>query len=261
MSEHIQLEINAGGIAILTFNRPQARNALTWAMQHSFRAQIQALIQNPTVRVLILTGAGDRAFCAGGDLVELAAFGSQEDGGRVAAVMGEALAQLEAAPFPVIAAINGYALGGGSEIALACDLRIADENAQMGLVQLSLGLTPGWGAGQRLLRVVGYSRALWLLLQAQPMTAALLLELHLIDQVVSAGTALSAALSFAQHIARHDQAAVQAVKRLLRAGLTLPYAAAQQAENREFPPLWAAEAHLKAVENFLAKKAAKKDQE
>lgn len=241
-------------IATLTFNRPEARNALNWAMQNRFLELVCELVADTSVRVLILTGAGDHAFCAGGDLVELANYPHNEDGARVTEIMGEALNWIESAPFPSIAAMNGYALGGGSEIALACDLRIADETAQMGMVQARMGLTPGWGAGQRLLRLVGYSRAMELLLTAEPIKGQVLLEKGLVNRVAGKGGAYREALSLAQQIARWDRDVVQAVKRVLRYGLTLPYDQAQAAEQREFPPLWAAEAHLQAVHHFLNRK-------
>jgi enoyl-CoA hydratase/carnithine racemase len=183
----LRLHRGENGIVTLTFNHPEARNALNWAMQEAFLEAMHGLVGDADVRVLIITGAGDKAFCAGGDLLELANFPTEEDGTRLATIMGDALNLLEDAPFPSIAAINGHAMGGGCEVALACDLRIMDSAAKFGMVQLSLGLTPGWGAGQRLLRLLGYSRALEALLKAQPMTAADAFSLGIINQVADAG--------------------------------------------------------------------------
>ncbi|HLA45917.1 MAG TPA: enoyl-CoA hydratase/isomerase family protein, partial [Aggregatilineales bacterium] len=160
------------GIVTLTFNRPEVRNALDRETQSLFLDTMHSLVKDSSgVRVVIITGAGDKAFCAGGDMVELAGLTSESDGERLASIMGEALDLLENAPFPSIAAINGQAIGGGTEIALACDMRIMSEKATFGMVQLSLGLTPGWGAGQRLLRLAGYSRALEMLLRAESIPA------------------------------------------------------------------------------------------
>jgi enoyl-CoA hydratase len=242
----LRLHRGENGIVTLTFNHPEARNALNWAMQEAFLEAMHGLVGDADVRVLIITGAGDKAFCAGGDLLELANFPTEEDGTRLATIMGDALNLLEDAPFPSIAAINGHAMGGGCEVALACDLRIMDSAAKFGMVQLSLGLTPGWGAGQRLLRLLGYSRALEALLKAQPMTAADAFSLGIINQVADAGVAYSDALNLAGHIATWDGNAVTATKRLLRE-------ASPEAERAAFPPLWAAEAHLKAVQQFLEK--------
>lgn len=254
MSEKLIVSRSPEQVVTLTFNRPSVRNALDWETQTTFLATVRTLAADSSVRAVVLTGAGAQAFCAGGDLVELAAYAKETDGAQLAAIMGEALNLLENAPFPSIAAINGHALGGGSEIALTCDLRIMDERAKLGFVQLSMALTPGWGAGQRLLRLVGYSRALELLLAAQPFTAHEALAKGLVNQVCAAGTSLQTALALARRIAGWDAAAVAAVKRVLRYGLTLPYDQAQAAERAEFPPLWASAAHLEAVEAFLNRK-------
>jgi enoyl-CoA hydratase len=142
-------------------------------------------------------------------------------------------------------------MGGGCEVSLACDLRIMDTSAKFGLVQLSLGLTPSWGAGQRLLRLLGYSRALHILLTSQPVTATDALAMGLVNQVAERGTAYAEALRFAEHIAGWDGDAVAAVKRILRDGLRQTPEAASEGERAAFPPLWAADAHLNAVETFL----------
>jgi enoyl-CoA hydratase len=124
----------------------------------------------------------------------------------------------------------------------------------MGFVQISLALTPGWGAGQRLLRLVGYAKALDILLRGQSMSAEMLLELGLVSQVVDAGQALPAALDFARQIAAQPPEVVRAIKALLQAGLTQPYEAALQAERELFPALWVAQPHLDAVQRFLDRK-------
>ena len=246
--ESLRVTRRDDGIVTLTFNRPAARNALDWATQTTFLDAIRRLHDDTSVRVVILTGGGEKAFCAGGDLLELANHPAREDGERLATIMGEALTLLENAPFPSIAAINGHAMGGGCEIALACDLRIIDPRAKFGLVQLSLGLTPGWGAGQRLLHLVGYSRALHILLMAQPMSAADALNLGLVNQIAGEGRAYADALTLAERIARWDGEAVAAVKHILRE-------ASPEAERAVFPELWAAEAHLRAVDEFLQRRS------
>jgi enoyl-CoA hydratase len=171
--------------------------------------------------------------------------------------MGDALLAMERLPVPVIAAINGYALGGGSEIALACDMRIVDEQVKMGMVQIKMAVTPGWGAGQRLLRAVGYGRAMAILLKGAVLQARDLQALGLVNDVVQAGQALDAALEFAAHIAAQPPEVVQGIKALLQAGLNQPYTQALQSERDIFPPLWAAEAHMQAVETFFKYQQAK----
>jgi enoyl-CoA hydratase len=240
-------------LCILTFNRPETRNALDLATMQQFAKTIAHLSQDANLRVLILTGAGEDAFCSGGDLSQLSTMPSADEAQRMITLMGDALLALERLPVPVIAAVNGYALGGGSEIALACDLRIVDEKARVGLVQIRMGLTPGWGAGQRLLRLVGYARAMEILLRGQVMYPQEIEALGLANRVVEKGKALEHALTLAREIASQPPDVVRAIKTLLQAGLNYPYEKAQHIEREQFPPLWAADAHLKAVEAFLDK--------
>lgn len=251
----ILLEIDPDGIAMLTFNRPHVRNALTLAAMHEFAEAVETLYHSQDqICAVIVTGAGTAAFCAGGDLNDLHDQPTEQHARRFITVMGDALLALERFPTPVIAAINGYALGGGSEIAMACDIRLVDETAQMGFVQMNLALIPGWGGGQRLLRAVGYARALDILLQAKPMHAPELVALGLAAHITPAGQALEAALSYARRIATLAPQAVRAAKQLLQSGLVQPYDAALQTERALFPPLWADEPHLSAVEKFLKKR-------
>lgn len=256
--EPIHLEMNANGVAVLTINRPAAMNALTLAMMKTFADNIARLSQMQTVRAVIVTGAtgedGRGVFCAGGDLIELSRHPTEADAQAMISTMGDALLALERLPVPTIAAINGYALGGGAEIALACDMRIADAEAQMAFVQLRWALIPGWGAGQRLLRAVGYAKALELLISQQRLTPPELLALGLINERVEAGAALKRALTVGQRIAVHDADAVRAIKALLQAGLHQPYADALQFERELFPRLWAAHPHLDAVAEFVNKR-------
>lgn len=257
MTDGVLFEVTAENIAVVTFNRPQARNALDLTAMRRFSAVVDEMAarcvpaEGDAIRAVILTGAGRDAFCSGGDLLDLRERATEADAREFTGIMGGALARLEQLPVPVIAAVNGYALGGGSEIASACDLRIVDEAAQMGFIHIRMALIPGWGAGQRLLRMVGYSRALAILLEGRPMGADELLSYGLAHQVAARGQAFDAALTFAQKITRHPAATVSAIKRMLWAGLTQPYEDALATEHELFPPLWADEPHLAAVEAFL----------
>lgn len=257
MTDKVRLEQTPDGIATIIFNRPDALNALDLAAMRRFSDLVTRLQADDTLRVVIVTGAGDQAFCSGGDLYELSTRTTEAEARDFITLMGDALFALEHLPVPVIAAINGYALGGGSEIAVACDLRFADEKVRMGFVQIRLALTPGWGAGQRLLRMVGYAKAMDLLLHGHVIHAPELMQLGLANKVVEAGTAYEHALNFARHIVQHPPDVVQGVKRLLRAGLEQPYIEALAMEREIFPPLWAAEPHLQAVENFLQRQRAR----
>lgn len=243
-----------GAVATITFNQPDARNALPLAGMRAFAAAVEQLAADADLRAVILTGAGAVAFCAGGDLRDLAPLTSAADGATVGRVMGDALLALEGLPVPVIAAINGYALGGGCEIALACDLRVVDESVRFGAVHKHVALIPGWGGGQRLLRAVGYARAMDLLLTAQVLNARDMLRLGLAQRVVPDGEAYAGAWSLVTAFEDAPLGVVRAVKALLRAGTHLPYAEALDEEHALFPDLWAADAHLAAVEKFLNRK-------
>jgi len=238
-------------IEVITFNRPQALNAMDIPTMQMFADAIAGLADDDDLRVLILTGAGDRAFSSGGDLNDLADKSTEADARHFITIMGDALLQMEQLPVPVIGAINGYALGGGAEIALACDMRIVDEKVRLGMVQMRMGVTPGWGAGQRLMRLVGYPRAMEMLLRSHVMRAPEIKELGLATNIVDKGAALDHALRFAQHIAQSPPETVRGIKAGLQAGLNNPYEEALQIERDIFPPLWAGAAHVDAVEKFL----------
>ncbi len=253
------LERTSEGIGIITFNRPHLLNALDIATMRQFAEVVEALHYDEDLRVIILSGAGERSFCSGADLVELADRTSEEEAREMITIMGDALLRLERLPVPVIAAINGYALGGGSEIALACDMRILDEKARLGLIQIRVGVTPGWGAGQRLLRVLGYARAMEFLLRGHIMHAREAQAYGLANQVVAQGRALWYAKNFARRIAQEPPRVVRGIKALLQAGLTEPYEKALQTERDIFPPLWADEPHTKAVEAFLERQAIREE--
>lgn len=241
------------GIMCLEVDRPQVRNALDWEAMQSLAETIEKAHQQPDLRALIVTGRGP-SFIAGGDLKALHSSSTYQDGERLSQGMTRALERLEALPCPVIAAVNGPARGGGAEIALACDLRILEENADLGFVQISLGLTPGWGGGQRLLRLVGYSKALAWLASGRVLEANEALDHGLANAVVPPGQSLNYALESARRFAAHPAPAVAAVKNLLQAGLRLPAEQAARHEQALFPGLWASEPHLQAVQRYLNNK-------
>ncbi len=250
----ILFEINPTGIGTLTVARPQTRNALTWQAMREFADAVEAAHEAPQLRVLIVTGAGS-SFVSGGDIAELRDYPSRADGLRLATLMGDALARLEALPCPTIAAINGPCRGGGSEIAVACDLRLMAQDADIGFVHVRLGISTAWGGGQRLLRAVGYARALDLLTTGRVLGAGEALALRLVNQVVPEGEALPAARALAEQMAANPHAAVNAAKRILRLSLTHTEGLAMEAERAEFPTLWDTEYRRQAVEQFFRKKA------
>jgi enoyl-CoA hydratase/carnithine racemase len=241
------------GIACLTIDRPQARNALTWEAMRQFSDAVQLASSSTDTRCLIVTG-GPEAFCAGGDLFELDAFPTRLDGVRLSSLMAEALDRLELLPWPTLAAIEGPALGGGAEIALACDLRVMGEGSTLGMMHVRLAITPAWGGGQRLLRLAGYARAIEILTAGRSLSAEEALTWGLANRVAARGQALDVAQSVARLISGHDATAVRAAKRMLQAGLRLPMSEAVRAERSEFPDLWAGAAHLQASKDFVARR-------
>lgn len=246
------------GVVTLTFNRPQVLNALDWEAMELFERTVETLHEETASgegpRLLILTGAGDRAFCSGGDQAVLHSRLAAADGERLARLMGQALRRLEQLPIPTVAAVNGFALGGGSEIALACDLRVVDAAVRFGLVHGKLGLIPGWGAGQRLIRLVGAARAMDLMLSARQLGAAELEALGLATRRAAEGQALPAARDLATEILELDPAVSRAIKAVISAHRELPYAAALDTEAALFPALWVGEAHVRAVAAFLGRR-------
>ena len=250
----ILFEVQEDGIGVLTMNRPEARNALTWEAMESFANAVDSAHEvERELRALVVTGA-DGAFCAGGDLFELDEYPTRLDGARLGAIMGEALVRLEALPIPTLAAMEGPALGGGAEVALACDVRVMAEGATLGMMHVRLGICPAWGGGQRLLRLVGYSRALEWMAAGQVFTADEALAYGLANRVAPEGEAFDHSMELAAVFARQDSQAVRAIKRLARAGVELSPGEAAAAERSEFPDLWAAPAHLEASARFIARK-------
>jgi enoyl-CoA hydratase len=253
----IEFSVDNLGVGLLMINRPQVRNALNWAAMQAFADAIEEAHSMKSLCALIVTGAG-RTFVAGGDLSELQHYPSREDGLRLATIMGDALNRLEDLPYPTIAAINGPARGGGAEVAMACDLRVMADDADIGFVHSRIGIVPAWGGGQRLLRAVGYARALDLIGSGRVLSASEALALRLADFISPVGDALSAALKIAQNFAANPREAVQAAKRLLRAGLTHAFHEALQHERAELPPLWESDYRREAVKRFLNKNGRKK---
>ncbi len=246
----VTFEILEPHIGLLLVNRPQARNALRLVDMETFSQCAEQAVRTADLHALIVAGAGE-AFIAGGDLKELHKYPNYSDAERLSQGMTAALDMFETLPCPVIAAINGPARGGGVEVALACDLRVMSENATLGMAQITLGLAPGWGGGLRLLRLVGYSRAFDLLTTGRVIGTTECLALGLANRSAPPGSALPAAIELARLLSGQSQPAVRAVKRILRASLTLPPDQVRQIEQKEFLALWVSDEHLQAVESFL----------
>jgi enoyl-CoA hydratase len=207
MYQHL-LCATQGSITTITVNRPTVRNSLNAATVQELGAAFGRAKKDSAVRAVILTGAGDKAFAAGADISEIAEL--DEISGTEFSRRGQSVFdEIESLGKPTIAAVNGYALGGGCELAMACMVRVASENAVFGQPEVRLGLIPGYGGTQRLPRLVGKSGALRLLLTGESISATEALRLGLVDVVVPAATLLSAAEALAKQIVMNAPLAVQ----------------------------------------------------
>ena len=218
-----------GAVAIVTINRPQVLNALNAQTLDDLRRAILDLKRDDSVRVVILTGAGEKAFVAGADINELAV--QTPTSGREHALAGQHVFDLvENMGKPVIAAINGYALGGGCELAMACTLRVAADTAKVGQPEISLGLIPGYAGTQRLPRLVGRGRAMELILTGTPIGADDALRIGLVNRVVPAAELMASARALAQQLARSAPIAMRYIINAVNKGAEMPYAEASQYE-------------------------------
>ena len=221
--ETLSWSLDEDGIATLTLDRPEALNAISTELALDLAAALEPLGVDPGVGAVVLTGAGDRAFCVGADLKERNRFTDAELLAQrpVTAAAYRGVLDL---PMPTVAAVHGYALGGGFEIALSCDLVVVDETAVVGLPEVSVGLVPGGGGTQLLTRRVGWSRAADLVFTARRLDAAQALAHGCVDRVVPAGEARAAALELADTIAANSPVGLRQAKRAMRLGLDVDLA-------------------------------------
>ncbi len=218
-----------GAVATITIDRPSAANCLSRTTLAELKNAVAQVGTAKDARAVILTGAGDKAFCAGADLKERAGMSDAQvrDFVRTIRDLGSAISAL---PQPVVAAINGVAFGGGCELALACDIRVMDERAQIGLTETSLGIIPGGGGTQLLPRLIGPARAIEMIVTARRVGAEEAHRIGLVNQIAPAGGALKAAMQVAERIAANAPIAVRAAKEAARLGSALPMADALQLE-------------------------------
>jgi enoyl-CoA hydratase/carnithine racemase len=223
MSEALVLVRREGAVCTLTLNRPDAMNSLSFPMLLELRGALEALEFDPDVRCAIVTGAGDRAFCAGADLKERAGM-SDTDVRRYIQTIRSTFTLAENLPIPVLAAVNGVALGGGTELALACDLRIASDKATLGLTEASLAIIPGAGGTQRLPRIVGKAKAKELIFTARRVDAGEALAIGLVNRTVPHESLLAEARTMADAIVQNGPVALRAAKRAIDRGLEMDLA-------------------------------------
>ena len=210
-------------VATITFNRPKALNALNAALLGEFSAALEAVAADASVRVLVLTGAGEKAFVAGADINEIARF-TPLQARRFAGRGQAAINRLTALEIPVIAAVNGFALGGGSEMALACDFIYASEKARFGLPEINLGIIPGFGGTQRLARLIGANAAKELIYTGRMIGAEEAARLGIVNRVCAPDQLMETVLETARVIAAKGRVALRAAKQAVNRGLDVDLA-------------------------------------
>ena len=244
-----------GASAVLTLNRPDQRNALNGALFAALDGALDEAARDAAIRVVVITGAGDRAFCAGADIREMQAM----DGVRARewSLLGHRVfRRLERLPMPVLAAINGIAAGGGCELALACDLRFIADSAQLGQPEVKLGLIPGWGGTQRLPRLIGAARARELIFTGRLAPAEECLRLGLVHAITPQSELIETVLAYARQFAALPPLAIAAAKLAIDRGPDLSLDRAIALEAEQFGRLFDTADAAEGIAAFLARRAA-----
>ena len=243
-----------GRVALVTISRPEKRNALNGATRGQLVAILDDLGADPEVRVVVLTGAGDKAFVAGADISE---FEGRSPIDQFRVMSGRTVFDaVDRFPKPVIAALNGFTLGGGCELAMACDIRLAADTAKLGQPEVNLGIIPGGGGTQRLPRLVGTGAAYKLLFTGELIGADEALRIGLVDEVVPAAELRARALSLAASIAQKSPVALQLIKEAVRASLRVPLDEGLRQETTLFGLAFSSEDKAEGVAAFLGKRTA-----
>ena len=242
----------ADRIAVLTISRPAAMNALNSDFFNELNHFLDNLEPREDVKVLVITGEG-KAFVAGADIAEMVHMNA-EDGFAFSVKGQRTFDRLEQIGIPVIAAVNGYALGGGCELAMACDFRIASKLAKFGQPEMNLGMIPGYAATQRLSRLTGLGNALYLILTAETITADDALRIGLVQKVTEPEMLMEEVMKLASKIAKNGSQAVPTSKRIIRAGIAMNFQEASELEAGEFGKQFNNEATKEGMKAFLEKR-------
>ena len=253
MTEPILVERRAS-CALVTLNNATRMNALSRSVVAGLLETLESLQDDPEVRSVILTGAGDRAFCAGADLKERATM-SDVEVRRFLRDLRLVMARIEGLSKPVIAAINGFAFGGGLELALACDLRVAADTAKMGLTEVRLGIIPGAGGTQRLPRLIGMARAKELIYTGRRLDAASAEKIGLVSQVFPAERLLDGALALTEEMALAGPLALRQAKFAIQQGMGVDLNTGLELEQKAYEVLIPSEDRLEALAAFQARRA------
>lgn len=254
--ENIVVEMDGDGIALLTFNRPAKLNALNYATLSEFSTALEWMWTDPQVRGVILTGAGSKAFIAGADISEVAEAGPVR-ATELASYGQRIFRTLETAPKASVAAINGFALGGGLEVAMACTMRVAAAEARLGQPEVKLGVLPGYGGTQRLPLLVGKGRALEMLLTGETIDAAEAHRIGLVNHVVAGSELLEFSRSLLRKVIANGPIAVQLTMQAVDAGIHAGLAEGLRFEAAAFGLAAATEDRTEGTRAFLEKRPAR----
>ena len=253
MSELVQYTALENGIAIITLNRPESANALSTALLYELSHLLYDLAFRRDVRVVIFTGAGEKVFCAGADLKERAGMNETEVR-KTVTMIRETINQIEQLPQPVICALNGSAFGGGLELALACDIRVAADTAQLGLTETSLGIIPGAGGTQRLPRLIGKGKAKELIFTAKRITAKEAEQIGLVEYVVPREQLMEKAMEIAEQIVVNAPIAVMQAKIAINRGLEVHLATGLRIEQLAYDITIPTKYRLEGLQGFKEKR-------
>jgi enoyl-CoA hydratase len=245
--EGVRVQFDDGGIAVITVDRPSVRNAIGFATVDQLDAALDE-VQASGAAVLVIRGSGDRAFVSGGDLKELSAVRTHEDAMAMARRVRGMLDRVAAFPLPVIAALNGHALGGGAEVAIAADIRIAADDIRIGFNQASLAIMPAWGGAERLTQRIGRGRALIAIATGELYDAAAARDIGLVDIVVPRAEFDTTWQSLAAKMASTAPGSTRAIKAVIAAAAPTTHTDLEAAASDEFARLWIADAHWDAVD-------------
>ncbi len=241
------------GIATIAINRPKALNALNLATLTELKDVVEKIAVDKAVQVVVITGAGEKSFVAGADIVEMSTKNAVE--GRVWGQVGQNIfTEIENLPQPVIAAVNGFALGGGCELACACDIRYASENAKFGQPEVGLGITPGFGGTQRLTRVVGRGHAKELIYTANIIDAQEALRIGLVNKVVPQAELMDTVMKVAKTITKKAPVAVQLAKAAINRGINCDVVTGISYEAEVFGLCFATEDQKEGMKAFIEKR-------
>ncbi len=244
-----------GAVAVLTIDRPKALNALNPEVLADLKAAFEGIDQN-TVRCVVLTGAGDKSFVAGADIGSMSTM-TKAEGEAFGKLGNDIFLMIESFPLPVIAAVNGFALGGGCELAMSCDIRICSDNAMFGQPEVGLGITPGFGGTQRLARLVGMGMAKQLLYTARNIDASEALRIGLVNAVIPQAELLDAALKMAGQIAKNAPIAVRGCKKAVNEGMQVSIDKGVEIEEKIFGSCFETHDQVEGMACFLSREKPK----